>query len=92
MVSSSKVSKSLPVRVTWSELQHFEEHWGCFDKWVSMCRSFMTVAEAEELCKSKLESGTKVQRMSVQLVVAEADMATSLGVNLMASGRFEDVQ
>lgn len=53
-----------------------------------MCRSFMTIAEAEELCKSKLESGAKVQRMSVQLVVAEADMVTSLGVNLMTSGRF----
>lgn len=92
MVSSSKVSKSMPVRVTWNELQHFEEHCGCFDKWVSMCRSFSTLHEAEEFCMSKLSSGVMVQRMSAQLVIAEADMLTKLGVNLMASGRLEDVQ
>lgn len=90
-MNRSKASESMPVRVTWVELQHFDDGYRGHYQNVSLCRRFNFLTEAEEFCKSKLESGIKVQRMAIQLVVVEADTMTKLGMNLMASGRSENV-
>ena len=90
-MNSDKVSESMPVRVTWVELQHFDNGYRGRDQNVSLCRHFNFLADAEEFCKSKLESCVKVQRMAIQLIVVEADTMTKLGINLMTSGRSENV-
>ena len=90
-MNKDKVSESMPVRVTWVELQHFDDGYRGRDQNVSLCKRFNFLADAEEFCKSKLESGIKVQRMAIQLIVVEADTMTKLGMNLMTSGRSENV-
>lgn len=90
-MNKDKVSESMPVRVTWVELQHFDDGYRGRNQNVSLCRRFNLLTEAEEFCKSKLESGTKIQRMAIQLIVVEADTMTKLGMNLMTSGRSENV-